>query len=157
MPGKTPHSNGNEPVENGIRPNQDVDMKDDTTSSLKAKGKKAAKEGEDEMTVVVPPSKAQRQSSAAPPPDVDGDVAMGDEEKADDGEVKVDPVVQTVSGASRSPSMTFLLSTGLRVADLLSPVQTLRVILLYWTVPLPCSMPDSPCERSVRSPRSVSG
>ena len=102
MPGKTPHGNGNEPVENGIRPNQDVDMKDDP-ASLKAKGKKT-KDGDDEMTVVVPPSKAQKlsssSSSAQPPPaDADGDVAMDVDDKADDGEVKVDPVVQTVSGA----------------------------------------------------------
>lgn len=96
MPGKTPHSNGKEPVENGIRPNQDVEMKDDS-SSLKTKGKKTAKDGEDEMTVVVPPSKASKQNSAPPPPDADGDVAMGDE-KDDSGEVKVDPVVQTIAG-----------------------------------------------------------
>jgi 26S proteasome regulatory subunit N3 len=107
MPGKTP--NGNEPVENGVRPNQDVDMKDDSTSGLKGKGKKAAKEGEDEMTVVVPPSKALKQPSALPPvPDADGDVAMGDEEKADDGEVKVDPVVQTVAGRCLAPDMMFV-------------------------------------------------
>jgi 26S proteasome regulatory subunit N3 len=96
MPGKTPHSNGNEPVENGIRSNQDVDMKDDP-SSLKTKGKKTAKDGDDEMTVVVPPSK--KQSSAPLPPDSDGDVAM-DDEKTGEGEVKVDPVVQTVAGTS---------------------------------------------------------
>ncbi|MDA4131796.1 MAG: hypothetical protein OK454_01545 [Thaumarchaeota archaeon] len=97
MPGKMPHSNGKEPVENGgIRGNRDVDMKDkDEQSSLKAKGKKTSKDGEEEMTVVVPPSKKQ---SSAPPPDADGDVAMDDSDKADDGEVKVDPVVQTVAG-----------------------------------------------------------
>lgn len=102
MPGKMPHSNGKEPVENGgIRGNRDVDMKDkDEQSSLKAKGKKASKDGEEEMTVVVPPSKKQ---SSAPPPDADGDVAMDDSDKADDGEVKIDPVVQTVAGALSSP------------------------------------------------------
>lgn len=103
MPSKTPHSNGKEPVENGIRNTQDVDMKDDS-SSLKGKGKKTLKEGDDEMTVVVPPSKASKQSSAPPPSDNDGDVAMEDSDKADDGgEVKVDPVAQTVAGRKPSP------------------------------------------------------
>lgn len=94
MPGKTPNGNGKEPVENGGYPgSKDIEMKDE--SSLKGKGKKALKEGDDEMTVVVPPSK--KQSSAPQPNDGDGDVAMDDSDKADDGEVKVDPVVQAVS------------------------------------------------------------
>ncbi|KAI0475203.1 putative proteasome regulatory particle subunit [Xylariaceae sp. FL0804] len=95
MPGKTPHSNGNEPVENGIRNNQDVDMTDEK-SSMKGKGKKGAKEGED-MTVVVPPSKNPKQSSQPPPADAEGDVAMGDSDKVEDLEVKVDPVTQTIT------------------------------------------------------------
>jgi 26S proteasome regulatory subunit N3 len=94
MPGKTP--NGNEPVENGIRNNQDVDMTDEK-SSLKGKGKKGVKEGDD-MTVVVPPSKSTKQSSAPPPADADGDVAMDDSDKAEDLEVKVDPVTQAITG-----------------------------------------------------------
>ncbi|KAI8626252.1 putative proteasome regulatory particle subunit [Xylariaceae sp. FL1651] len=95
MPGKMPHSNGNEPVENGIRNNQDVDMTDEK-SSMKGKGKKGVKEGED-MTVVVPPSKATKQSSQPPPADADGDVAMDDSDKNQDLEVKVDPITQTVT------------------------------------------------------------
>ncbi|KAK4161810.1 proteasome regulatory subunit C-terminal-domain-containing protein [Cladorrhinum sp. PSN259] len=83
MPGKTPDK---EPVENGgYRGGK----------PKPTKGKKGAKEGEDEkMTVVVPPSK--KQSSAPPPNDADGSVAM-DVDEADDGEAKVDPVVQTVN------------------------------------------------------------
>lgn len=88
MPGKTPHKDGKKPVENGIRSkSQDVDMKEDP----KGKGKKAAnKDSDEEMTVVVKTLPAK--SSAAP--DADGDVAMD----GDDSEVKVDPVVQTVTG-----------------------------------------------------------
>ncbi|RYC53818.1 hypothetical protein CHU98_g12393, partial [Xylaria longipes] len=95
MPGKTPHSNGNEPVENGIRNNKDVDMTDEK-SSMKGKGKKSAKEGED-MTVVVPPSKAAKQPSQPPHPDAEGDVDMEDLDKAQDLEVKVDPVTQAIT------------------------------------------------------------
>ncbi|KAI1088302.1 proteasome regulatory subunit C-terminal-domain-containing protein [Rostrohypoxylon terebratum] len=94
MPGKTPHSNGNEPVENGIRNNQDVDMTDEK-SSLKGKGKKGVKEGED-MTVVVPPSKTTKQSSQPPPPNADEDVDM-DVDKPEDLEVKVDPITQAIT------------------------------------------------------------
>lgn len=87
MPGKTPDK---EPVENGGYRGGN-DMKD----KPKPKSKKNVKEGEDEMTVVVPPSK--KQSSAPLPNDGDGDVAM-DVDNVDDGEAKVDPVVQTLSG-----------------------------------------------------------
>ncbi|KFA51115.1 hypothetical protein S40293_04743 [Stachybotrys chartarum IBT 40293] len=80
MPGKTPNSNGKGNV---VRGNKDVEMKD----SAKSKGKKPAKDGEDELTVVVPPSKASKQASA----DADGDVSMDGEEE------KVDPVAQTVA------------------------------------------------------------
>lgn len=84
MPGKTPRSNGKP-----VGQKEDVEM----TDASKAKGKKPAKDGDDEMTVVVPPSKASKQPRA----DAEGDVAMGDEEDAET-EPKVDPVVQTVAG-----------------------------------------------------------
>lgn len=67
----------------------------DEKSSMKGK-KGNNKEGED-MTVVVPVPKNTRQSSAPPPPDAEGDVAMGDSEKAEDLEVKVDPVTQAIT------------------------------------------------------------
>jgi len=90
MPGKTPDK---EPVENGgYRGGKDIDMKD-----KKPKSKKSIKDNDDEMTVVVPPSKASKQSSAPPPNDGDGDVAMDDSDKAEDGAVKVDPVVQAIN------------------------------------------------------------
>ncbi|KAG7112772.1 hypothetical protein HYQ45_017119 [Verticillium longisporum] len=101
MPGKTPNSNGNKPTQNGYRSTKDVDMKD-----AKSKNKKGAKDGDEEMTVVVPPSKGTKQPSTLPPPDADGDVAMGDEENADDAAaVKVDPVVQAVAGMWRRCSL----------------------------------------------------
>ncbi|RYP26293.1 hypothetical protein DL768_011763 [Monosporascus sp. mg162] len=92
MPGKTPNSNGKEPVEHAPRNNQDVDMTDEK-SSMKKKG---GKEGED-VNVVVPLLKNTRQSSAPPPPDAEGDVTMGDSEKAEDMEVQVDPVTQAIT------------------------------------------------------------
>ena len=107
MPSKTPHTNGTDPVENGINGTKDIEMEDDAPTSLKGGKGKKAKEGEDEMTVVVPAPKGSK--LAAPPPgkdrDGDGDVAMdGSEETGvqDDGAVKVDPVVQAVGGRSTS-------------------------------------------------------
>ena len=97
MPGKTPDK---EPVDNGgYRGGKDIEMKEkDEASSLKHKGKKTVQDGDEEMTVVVPSSKSSKQPSAPPPNDADGDVSMGDSEKADDNEVKVDPVLQTING-----------------------------------------------------------
>lgn len=101
MPSKAPHTNGTDPVENGINGTKDVEMKDETPASKKgAKGKKV-KDGEDEMTVVVPPSKGSK-LSAPPPADGDGDVIMDGSDQVDGekaAEVKVeDPVAKAVSG-----------------------------------------------------------
>jgi len=98
MPSKTPHTNGNEPVENGVNGTKDVEMKDDAPSSLKGGKGKKSKDGEEEMTVVVPPSKASKLPPASSR-DTEGDVSMeGDEQTAeDDGAVKVDPVTKAVS------------------------------------------------------------
>ncbi|KAK4237565.1 proteasome regulatory subunit C-terminal-domain-containing protein [Achaetomium macrosporum] len=91
MPGKTPDK---EPVENGgYRGGKDMTEKD-----LKSKAKKASKkEAEDEVKVVVPVLKASKQPSVPPPNDAEGDVAMDELDKTAEGEVKVDPVLQTVS------------------------------------------------------------
>lgn len=91
MPGKTPRNSGKP---NGVKSNKDAEKKD----ASKSKSKKAVKDVDEEMTVVVPPSKSSKQSSAPPPADTDGDVAMGDEDKADETADKVDPVAQTIAG-----------------------------------------------------------
>ena len=99
MPGKTPDK---EPVENGgYRGGKDSYMKD---KDLKPKSKKSAKDGDEEMTVVVPLSKASKPSSVPPPMDADGNVSMNDSDKAEDGAVKVDPVVQTIIGKFTWPA-----------------------------------------------------
>jgi 26S proteasome regulatory subunit N3 len=105
MPSKTPHTNGTDPVENGINGTKDVEMKEDTPSSMKGGKSKKLKDTDEEMTVVVPPSKGSK-LSATPPPDTDGDVVMNDSEKPADAtpvEMEVDPVEKAISGMS-SPS-----------------------------------------------------
>ncbi|PNY18297.1 26S proteasome regulatory subunit rpn3 [Tolypocladium capitatum] len=119
MPGKTPKSNGKEPLENGVRTNKDVEMKD-----AKGKGKKAAKDGDEEMTVVVPPPKASKPSKQ--PQDADGDVSMGDE-VPDGGEVKVDPVMQTVADIK---SNFALLDRAVALFDARFSLRALRSISL---------------------------
>jgi len=89
MPGKAPKK---EPVENGGYPGDDI----------KPKGKKTVEKPDEEMTVVVPPSKAPKHVPSPSPnqsSDNDGDVAMDDSDKVEEGgEVKADPVVQTING-----------------------------------------------------------
>jgi 26S proteasome regulatory subunit N3 len=99
MPSKTPHTNGNEPVENGVNGTKDIEMKDDVPGSLKSGKGKKSKDGEEEMTVVVPPSKALKLSSI-PDKDQEGDILMEGEGETgeEDGAVKVDPVTKAVSG-----------------------------------------------------------
>ena len=155
MPGKTPRSNGKAPLENGsTRSNKEADSN--------TKGKKVAgKDGDEEMTVVVPPKKNEKQSGA-PPADADGDVAMeGDEKKADEGEVKVDPATQAIAGESIVPPSLLLNNVALHLevsamnlfSDLrLLSSQILRAISRCLTVPLPFSTPDSPSERSDQFP-----
>ncbi|TVY14145.1 putative 26S proteasome regulatory subunit rpn3 [Lachnellula arida] len=98
MPSKTPHTNGTDPVGNGVNGAKDVEMKDDAPASLKGGKGKKAKEGDEEMTVVVPPSKGQKLAGLGKK-DGDGDVAMDGEEavEEDDGAVKVDPVTKAVA------------------------------------------------------------
>ncbi|KAK9441469.1 hypothetical protein VB005_06109 [Metarhizium brunneum] len=122
MPGKTPKSNGNEPIENGFRNNGDIDMKD----ASKTKGKKGAKDGDEEMTVVVPPSKGSKQASKQPH-DADGDVSMSGEDTADNGEAKVDPVVQTVADIK---SNFALLDRAVALFDARFSLRALRSISL---------------------------
>ena len=99
MPSKTPHTNGTDPVENGINGRKDVEMKEDTPTSMKAGKSKKIKESDEEMTVVVPPSKSSK-LSALPPMDTDEDVVMDDSEQPTDAQtdLEVDPVTKTVSG-----------------------------------------------------------
>lgn len=99
MPSKTPHTNGTDPVENGINGTKDVEMKDDAPAPIKGGKGKKAKEGEDEMTVVVPPPKGSK-LSAPPTKDDDGDVAMDGavEITGEDAAVQVDPVTKAVAG-----------------------------------------------------------
>jgi 26S proteasome regulatory subunit N3 len=104
MPSKTPRTNGNDPVENGINGTKDIEMKEDAPSSMKGGKGKKLKEGDEEMTVVVPPSKSVT-LSAPPPADQDGDAMMEDSEKTGDeqsSEPEVDLVAKTVS--SKCPS-----------------------------------------------------
>jgi 26S proteasome regulatory subunit N3 len=100
MPSKTPHTNGDKPVENGVNGTKDIEMKDDAPASLKGGKGKKIKEGEESMTVVVPPSKGPK-LSAPPPKDTDGDVVMDGPEEIngeDPGAVQIDPVAKAVAG-----------------------------------------------------------
>jgi hypothetical protein len=153
MPGKTPHTNGNDPVENGINSAEDVEMKDDAPNPLKAGKGKKAKEGEEEMTVVVPPSKGSK-LSGPPPKDNEGDVAMdGSEEEngVDAGAPKVDPVAQAISGTY----MRMIVSASITALILFLGWQISRATFRYWNAPWPFLMPDSLSAPSALSRQSA--
>lgn len=152
MPSKTPHTNGNKPVENGINGTKDVEMKDDAPNPLKGGKGKKVKEGEEEMTVVVPPSKGSK-LSAPPKKDTDGDVAMdGEVEGEDDSAVKVDPVTQAISGTLTASWPLHFCPVFANITPFL---QISRVTSHYLSALLPCSMPDLPSEPSGRFPQSA--
>ncbi|KAM3459540.1 hypothetical protein MY5147_006393 [Beauveria neobassiana] len=115
MPSKTPQRNG-KPTQNGDR--KDTEMKD----AGKSKAKKGAKDGDEEMTVVVPPSKAKK-VPAARPADADGDVAMGDQDIAE----QVDPTEQTVTDIK---SNFALLDRAVALFDARFSLRALRSISL---------------------------
>ncbi|TQV92218.1 hypothetical protein V2A60_004504 [Cordyceps javanica] len=118
MPSKTPPGNGKKPVQNGLR--KDSEIKD----ASKSKGKKSAKDGDDEMTVVVPPSKGSK-TSATRAADADGDVAMGGGD--DDAADQVDPTEQTVTDIK---SNFALLDRAVALFDARFSLRALRSISL---------------------------
>ncbi|KOS17593.1 putative 26S proteasome regulatory subunit rpn3 [Escovopsis weberi] len=113
MPGKTPHSDGNEPLDNGLRKNKDAEAGD------KSKNKKNV---DDSMTVVVPPTKSKQSART----DNDSDVAM-DGDKPDDGEPQVDPAVQAVTDIK---SNFALLDRAVALFDARFSLRALRSISL---------------------------
>ncbi|KAI9816547.1 MAG: 26S proteasome non-ATPase regulatory subunit [Pycnora praestabilis] len=90
----TSHTNGAEPVENGINGTQDVEMEDDNSITAKKSKLGKDKDGDDEMTVVVPPSKSEKLAGGERK-DVEEDAAMEEATKTD--EEKVDPAVKVIS------------------------------------------------------------
>lgn len=89
-----PHTNGTEPVENGVNGTEDVDMVDDGPENVKVG---TNKEGEDEMTVVVPPPKSSK-LSGEPSKDEEGDIAMENTEKSHIVSPELDPKAKAVAG-----------------------------------------------------------
>lgn len=89
-----PHTNGTEPLENGINGTEDVDMVDDGPEKVKVG---TNKDGEDEMTVVVPPPKSSK-LSGEPSKDEEGDIAMENTDKSDSTSAELDPKAKAVAG-----------------------------------------------------------
>ena len=102
--GDKPQLNGNDPLENGVNGNEDVEMGDDLEDTKKPN---TSKDGDEEMTVVVPPPNSSKLSGQATRDD-EGDVAMETSEKveADGSEDKeVDPVRKAESGKCSSSNV----------------------------------------------------
>lgn len=99
MSGDKPHTNGTDPVENGVNGTDDTEMKDDSNSTDKLKPAKD-KDGDEEMTVVVPPPKSSKLIEEAGK-DEEGDVVMEGVEKSDDTKLEetIDPAAKAVLGS----------------------------------------------------------
>ena len=89
-----PHTNGTEPIENGINGNGDIDMVDDGPEKVKLG---TNKEGEDEMTVVVPPPKNSK-LAGEPNKDEEGDISMENTNESDSVSPELDPKAKAVAG-----------------------------------------------------------
>ena len=95
--GDKPHTNGAEPVENGVNGSEDLEMADEGHDPARPV---VNKDGDDEMTVVVPPPKGLK-LSGEPGPDDEGDVTMENavEDEIDTAEAeKIDPKVKAMAG-----------------------------------------------------------
>lgn len=99
MSGDKPHTNGADPVENGVNGTDDVEMGDASNSVDKPKAAKD-KDGDEEMTVVVPPPKGSKLPGKTGK-DNESDVAMEGIEKAEveKPEEEIDPAAKAVLGS----------------------------------------------------------
>ncbi|KAI9881220.1 MAG: 26S proteasome non-ATPase regulatory subunit [Pleopsidium flavum] len=97
MSGNKPHTNGTDPVENGVNGTDDVEMGDYASNSVDKPRAAKDKDGDEEMTVVVPPLKGSKLAGETGKDD-EGDVAMEGIEKADaeKPEEKIDPAAKAV-------------------------------------------------------------
>jgi 26S proteasome regulatory subunit N3 len=101
--GDKPHTNGSDPVENGVNGVEDVEMEEDTAGGPTSSIQTNKDHDGDEMTVVVPPSKGSRlsgQPGQDNKKDEEEDVAMeGAEEKgAEETVPEIDPRTKAVQG-----------------------------------------------------------
>lgn len=97
-----PHTNGTDPVENGVNGTEDVEMKEESSANGHAtSNQQKDNDGDEEMTVVVPAAKAAKGTGSGR--DKEGDVAMdGDGDEAGEKSVEeVDPKVKAVAGMIR--------------------------------------------------------
>ncbi|KAK2757962.1 26S proteasome non-ATPase regulatory subunit [Arachnomyces sp. PD_36] len=91
-----PHTNGTDPVENGVNGTEDVEMKEDSPNGhANSTGKD--NDGDEEMTVVVPAAKGAKASGSGR--DKEGDIAMegAGDEAGETQAAEVDPKVKAIA------------------------------------------------------------
>lgn len=109
MSGDKPHTNGTEPVENGVNGADDVEMGDDTSKPTEKPKAARDKDGEESMTVVVPPSKSSKLVAEAGK-DQEGDTTMDvvEQATAETPDERIDPRAKAILGSYS----TFALRAG---------------------------------------------
>lgn len=100
MSGDKPHTNGTEPLENGVNGAEDVEMGDDTSKSTEKPKAVRDKDGDESMTVVVPPPKSSKLVTEAGR-DQEGDTAMDVVERsnAETPDERIDPKAKAILGS----------------------------------------------------------
>ena len=99
MSGDKPHTNGTEPVENGVNGADDVEMEDDTSKPTEKPKAPRDKDGDDSMTVVVPPPKSSK-LVAEVGKDQEGETAMDlvEPSNAETPDERIDPRAKAILG-----------------------------------------------------------
>lgn len=124
-----PHTNGADPVENGVNGTDDVEMKEDAPANGSAMKQQKDNDGDEEMTVVVPETKGSGQ-------DKEGDVDMGESgnEAGEKTVEEVDPKTKAVTGMTCHLPPQFA-TTRTPLTD--SRLQTSRIASHFSREPLP--------------------
>lgn len=100
MSGDKPHTNGTEPIENGVNGADDVEMGDDPSKSTEKAKAVRDKDGDESMTVVVPPPKSSK-SVAEAGGDQEGDTAMDvvEQSNTETPDDRIDPKAKAIQGS----------------------------------------------------------
>jgi len=104
MSGDKPHTNGTEPIENGVNGADDVEMGDDTSKSTEKPKAAREKDGDESMTVVVPPSKSSK-LVADVGKNLESDTAMDvvEQSNAETPDERIDPKAKAILGPYSLP------------------------------------------------------
>ena len=110
MSGDKPPTNGTDPLENGVKATEDVEMEEESSKPASRPKSGKDKDGDEEMTVVVPPPNTTK-LSGAPEKDDDGDIVINGTTEGDitePAEPIVDPKSKAITGMPHDRFLPYL-------------------------------------------------